>query len=80
METSTMDPNRFAAAPYEPTSAARQDRQRRHDDKCRTGGGAAMTKAAAARQGRQRRCNDKDRTGGASTKAAAARQGSQRWH
>ncbi len=50
-----MDPNRFAAAPYETTSAARQGRQRRRDDKCRTGGGG-MTKAEpAARRGRERR-------------------------
>ncbi len=39
-----MDPNCFAVAPFEPTSAAQQGRQRRRDEKCRTGGGTAMTK------------------------------------
>jgi len=77
METSAMDPNRFAAAPYEPTSAAQQGRQRRRDDKCKTGGGATMTKTAAAQQGWQRRHDDEGRTSGATTKAAAVRQGRQ---
>ena len=54
-------------------AAARQGRQWRHNDKCRTGGDAMTKEKLAAQQGREQR-RDKEGRGGATTKAVLAAQ------